>query len=377
MNRPKIALMTYAFDGRPAKGTALYARKLTERLVADPGLDVTLVHYERSDDPLYRRAREVLMPRVRLPLGSRFVSQLLFFWRYRREQFDIIHWFQPRLYPFFWLAPAKHIVVTAHGAGDITAPSKFVLTKSLFNFIFVQASRHIGAIIAVSNFARDEIVQHYKVAKEKVWVTYNGGGEDFRALAGEDARAAIARYGIDRSYILHVGRHVPHKNCVRLIEAYGRYRQQNPGRGELLVIVGTPSLSWKESVAARERSSYRADIRFVEHVAPEHLNALYSGAQALAFVSLNEGFGLPIVEAFASGTPVITSNTTSLPEIAGDAAVLVNPLAAGEIADALSRVLTDGSLQESLRAKGLARAHMFTWQATAEATRDVYARLLV
>ena len=133
--RPKVALMSYAMDNRSAKGIALYTRKLIEGLVSSNEIDFYLVHYDEVMDPLYKKAHEIIMPKVRLPYGSRFISQLLFFWKYRKQPFDVVHWFHPRVYPFYWLVPAKKIIVTVHGAGDITAPTYFVFSRSVFNFI--------------------------------------------------------------------------------------------------------------------------------------------------------------------------------------------------------------------------------------------------
>ena len=127
--------MSYAMDNRQAKGTALYTRKLIENLLANDRFDFYLVHYDKVDDPLYKKAHEIMIPRIKLPYGSRFVSQLLFFWKFRKNKFDIMHWFQPRVYPFYWLAPAKKIVITMHAAGDITAPGFFVFSKEVFNFV--------------------------------------------------------------------------------------------------------------------------------------------------------------------------------------------------------------------------------------------------
>ena len=131
----KVALMSYAVDGRKAKGTALYAEKLIEGIIENPRFDFYLVHYEKSPERFYSRAKEIIMPKVSLPYGSHFISQLLFFWKYRNQKFDIIHWFQPRVYPFYWLAPAKKIIVTMHGAGDITAPQNFIFSRSVLNFV--------------------------------------------------------------------------------------------------------------------------------------------------------------------------------------------------------------------------------------------------
>ena len=120
------------------------------------------MHFDKTDDPLYKKAKEIVMPEiVRLPFGTRFIRLMLFFWKYRNDRFDIIHWFQPRLYPFFWLAPARLIVATLHGAGDVTAPASFVFSKSVFNFVLKHFNHRVSAIIVDSDIAKDEIVDAY------------------------------------------------------------------------------------------------------------------------------------------------------------------------------------------------------------------------
>jgi glycosyltransferase involved in cell wall biosynthesis len=376
--KPRVALMTYAFDNRPAKGTALVARKVTERLLCDDRFEYTLVHFDHVDDPLYAQAHEVVMPQVRLPVATRFVRTLLFFWRFRREPFDIIHWFQPRLYPFFWLAPARHIVVTMHAAGDITAArSAFVLSREVFNRVLQWFHRYLSLAFAVSQFARDEIIAEYGVAPERVQVIYNGGGEEYRPLPREAVRPMLARYAVpNEPYILNISRFQPHKNVAALVAAYNRLRDEQPERREHLVLVGTPVMGYTLPIDAVRASAYAVDIHIIPYVEQDDLNALYTGAAVFAFPSLNEGFGLPIVEAFASGTPVVTSNATSLPEIAGDAAVLVDATDERALADALGRVLSDEALRGTLRERGFARAAFFTWDKAADATLRAYASLL-
>src|SRR3989338_5159465 len=160
--RIKVALMSHPMDNRAGKGTALYTRKLIEELLKNERLEITLVHYDAVPDKLYKKAREIVIPQIpHLPFGTRFVRTLLFFWKYRKEKFDIIHWFQPRLYPFFWLAPAKHIVVTAHGGGDAAYPHAFLFSRFVFVGVMKLFGRYIRATVGDSAFARQEIIDAY------------------------------------------------------------------------------------------------------------------------------------------------------------------------------------------------------------------------
>ncbi len=363
-------------DKRPAKGTALYTRKLIENLLKDDQYEFYLVHYDRVDDPLYGQAHEIVMPNISLPYGSRFVRQLLFFWKYRKEKFDIIHWFQPRLYPFFWLAPARRIVVTAHGGGDITASTYFVFSREVFNLIMKYFNRYIDACIGVSVFAKAEIALNYKIAKDKVFVTYNGGGEDYQRLNKAAAKKIIqSKYLLSNPYILDVSRFEPHKNIPNLIRAYIKARQDYHIVQDL-VVVGYRGHSYQESFELSRLSDFSESIHFIDYVEAGDLNALYSAADLFVFPSLNEGFGLPIVEAMAAGTPVVTSDVASMPEIGADAVVLVNPNDPDDIAKKIHEVLSDNTLVNSLIERGLKRAKDFTWFKTAQETKKIYDKIL-
>lgn len=372
----KVALMTYAMDNRQGKGTALYARKLTERFVNDDRLDVTLVHYEHVDDPLYTKAHEIIMPRLRLPLATHFIRQLLFFWKYRNRKFDIIHWFQPRVYPLFWLAPARHLIVTAYCAGDITTPGAYPLSRHMFNYSLKHFNRKLSAVIASSQFGKEEIIQYYGADPARVHCTYLGGGEDYKSLPkGSALQLVHAKYAIRAPFILDISRHIAHKNIVSVVKAYDHLKNTTAFPHEL-VIVGFRGEDSGRIEAVAQASKHKDQIRFINYVDSEDLNMLYSAADVFVFPSLNEGFGFPVVEALASGTPVVTSNVTSPPEIAGDAAITVDPRDVLALADGIRRILTDAALSQSLRERGLARAKDFTWKRTAEETVKLYQRIL-
>ena len=374
--RLKIALMSYAMDDRSAKGSALYTRKLIEELLKDNTLDIYLIHYDKVDDPLYKEANEIIMPRVKLPYGSRFISQLLFFWKYRKNKFDVIHWFQPRVYPFYWLAPAKKIVVTIHGAGDVSAPSKFIFSRLVFNFVLIHFHKWIDMAIADCEDAKQEVVKYYGFSEDRVKSIYLGGGENYKFIEKNEARSIAEKYGINKPYILDVSRLQPHKNIIRLIKAYELLRKNNQEIKEKLVIVGGPTSSIVEEYEIAKRSQFSSDIMFVDYVDTEDLNAIYSGSELFVFPSLSEGFGLPVLEAMASGVPVITSNTTSLPEIGGDAVIAIDPLDVNDISSAMKRVLSDKELARKMIDSGLRRAAEFTWKKTADQTKELYIKLL-
>lgn len=371
-NKIKIALMTYAMDNRSAKGSSLYARKIVEGLVSDGSFEVFLVHFDSVDDPLYKKANEILIKKIKLPFAARFFSLMWFFWTYRFKQFDIIQWFQPRMYPFFWFAPAKKIIVTAHGGGDKAIKGKFFLSKWVFNLVLTYFHRYIDVIIAGSEFGRKEISQHYRVPLSKIKVTYYGGGDVYNPLDRKQSFDEVTKkYSIPGPFILNISRLQPHKNVGSLIEAYNIFRDNHANKF-YLVIVARPHDGYDKTYDLARSSKYSEDIIFIDFIPEVDMNKFYSAATIFVFPSLNEGFGLPVLEAMAAGTPVVTSNVTSLPEVAGDSAVIINPYNVDDIAEAINNLISDVDTYNTLRERGLKWAQGFTWARTVEETKKIY-----
>jgi glycosyltransferase involved in cell wall biosynthesis len=214
-----------------------------------------------------------------------------------------------------------------HGGGMIAFKQKrFILSNFVFNFILKNFWSMVDLAIADTEFGKREIVENYKINKDHLAVVNMGGGELFKALNKEEARKIIlSKYKINGNFILDVSRLQPHKNINNLIKAYTLARAS----GEItqkLVIIGAPTLDYKETYKIADDSPCKDDIYFLDFIPKEDLNTFYSAADLFVFPSLNEGFGIPVVEAMASGTPVVTSSTTALPEVSGRAAILVDPL---------------------------------------------------
>jgi glycosyltransferase involved in cell wall biosynthesis len=210
------------------------------------------------------------------------------------------------------------------------------------------------------------------VPPDKIVVVYNAIDEHFRVTPSEEDVARVReRYQLDHQFVLYVGNIKPHKNLVRLIEAFAELRRTGFDEVKLLIIGDQIS---KLPALRRAVHSHKLHkhVRFLGYVSDQTLGILYRLASAFVFPSLYEGFGLPPLEAMASGTPVVTSNVSSLPEVAGDAAVLVDPYDVDSIVDGMRRVLTDPVLAADLRRKGIERAREFSWERSVEKTRQVY-----
>jgi glycosyltransferase involved in cell wall biosynthesis len=216
------------------------------------------------------------------------------------------------------------------------------------------------------------IRERFHVPASKISVVYNGVNPAFRPMEEESARAAVAtRWGITDPFALFVGRVEPRKNPVRVVEAFARCRERL-GAGFRLVVAGDQTWSARDVDAAIDRLGVRPHVSQLGHVELEALIELYNGAEMLVYPSLWEGFGLPIIEAMACGTPVVTANIASMPEVAGGGAVLVDPMDSADIARGMLAVATDYALRDRLRAFGLERAAQFTWDHAAAQTIEAY-----
>jgi glycosyltransferase involved in cell wall biosynthesis len=269
-------------------------------------------------------------------------------------------------------------VVTIHDLVSFlfpeTVPRKYAVYMRLMTRL---AARSADRIIAVSHATRDDLRRVLRVPDEKVVVIHEAVAPEFAAPPGADGIEVVThRYGIRPPYCLFVGNVEPRKNLARLIAAFGilRARAERPGaaRPPQLVLVGTRGWLYNGILAAVEVQGGAPDIVFTGYVPPADLPALYAGAACFVFPSLYEGFGLPVLEAMAAGAPVVASRVGAIPEVAGDAALLVDPRRPAELAEAIQTVLGDATLRARLVDRGRGRARLFTWETVARETLDVY-----
>jgi glycosyltransferase involved in cell wall biosynthesis len=285
---------------------------------------------------------------------------------------------RPNVYhaPHYVLPPAVpcRSVVTIHDTIHLMFPQylpnrgAYVYAKSLM----WAAARRSDRILTVSESSKRDIIHYFNIAPEKIVVVYNALDERF-GLEPDPAEIARVRerFQLEHGFVLYVGNIKPHKNLVRLIEAFDGLRRD--GFEDLkLLIIGDEISKWPALRRAVHRHKLHKHVRFLGFQSDDTLASLYRLAAVFVFPSLYEGFGLPPLEAMASGTPVVTSNVSSLPEVAGDAAVLVDPYDADAIRDGIKRVLTDPALREDLRRKGLQRAQEFSWERSVARTREIY-----
>lgn len=232
------------------------------------------------------------------------------------------------------------------------------------------------AVITVSAYSKREITALYPVDPAKVQVVYNGVGPRFRPLAAAQVRAVLTRLQVPAGYVLYVGAMEAKKNVPRLLGAWKQVVAQLPHRGRKLVLVGGSGGQAFNANHAIQAAGVEASVLQLGQVSEPDLVALYSGAELFVYPSLYEGFGLPVLEAMACGAPVLTANTGALAEIAGSAALCVDPLSVPALADGMARVLEHPTLAKHLRSRGRAHSATFSQARCSHETLAVYDRVL-
>ncbi len=262
------------------------------------------------------------------------------------------------------------VVVTVHDLSFLRYPHLFRPANRLYLRLFTRLSvRRARRVIAVSAHAAEETARLLGVARGNIRVVYHGVDPIFRPLPPEEVAAFRVRRSLPERFVLFVGTLEPRKNLARLIEAFAR---AGPDSRTALVLAGARGWYDEEIFAAVERLGLSARVHFPGYVPNDELPLWYNAADVFAYPSLYEGFGLPVLEAQACGTPVLTSSVSALPEAAGDGALLVDPYDVEAIAEGLHRLLTDEPLRETLRRRGLEHAAHFSWPRTAAQTVAVY-----
>lgn len=298
----------------------------------------------------------------------------------KRLHCDVVHiphlFSLPRTLPCPYVVTVHDVVEHMYGARDRSG-----LRRSLHFHLTRRVLKGAACILAVSKFTKSEIEKLFGIKDDRIEVIYNAIDERFLHGHASDAdRQSLAdRYLVNYPFLLYAGRIRPHKNLVRIIEAFSALKAELEKDGKFpdlkLIIIGDELSKHPDLRRTVIRGGVQNDVRFMGFVPIEVLRIFYDVAKVFVFPSLYEGFGLPPLEAMAHGTPVVTSNTSSLPEVVGKAAVLVNPENVFEIMRALHRVLIDQPLRDKLKQRGYEQAKKFSWDASAQQILRVYERV--
>lgn len=369
----RVAIHVDQLWSRAPGGIGTYIRNLLPALGrADPALQIELFHsrfpspglpepwlgdFRVEELPASARSLYVLWDlagRPSLPLSLRAA--------------DVVHATNPAAIPP--AGPGQRLVVTVHDLAFERFPEAFPRRwRALYRLGLRAAVRRADAILTPSRSTAEDILSRTKVDPARLHVVPLAASLEHGSL---DPGDVLPRLKIPAPYVLFVGTLEPRKNLVRLVRAYRRVAAT--GVPHALVIVGP--IGWRTNALMREIGLHGlGDIVLTGPLSAEDLDAVYRAADVFAYPSLHEGFGLPVLEAMSRGVPTVASNTSSLPEVAGDAAVGVNPRSVREIASAIELILTDTDLAERLAARGRARAQRFSWAETARLTLKVYAEV--
>jgi glycosyltransferase involved in cell wall biosynthesis len=301
-------------------------------------------------------------PLVRIPIT--LAAEL------RKHPVDVLHvqYTSPPVLPC-------RLVVTVHDLSFEHLPETFKRrSRAQLRLTVRRTVRKASHVLTLSEFSRRDVIETYHVDPARVSVTPAAAPAHFGPVTDEtELRRIRQTYGIESDYIFSLGSIQPRKNLVRLIEAYKSLRRIR-GQSKLpkLVIAGKRGWLDREIFRAAAESEFARDILFTGYVPDIDLPAFFSGATSFVYPSYFEGFGLPVLEAMQCGTPVIAGDRTSIPEIAGGAALMFDPFDTVALSQALARIVDDAELRASLRQRGLQRAQKFSWTTTAELTLQVY-----
>jgi glycosyltransferase involved in cell wall biosynthesis len=363
----RIGIDAHALGSR-SSGNETYFEQLIQHLAKTATNGIRYVVYYThpsgarrvpSSEKLQLKRIRPATPFWRIPVG--------FPLEFRKEKLDVFH--------------AQHVIPPFCKCKTVTTipdiayehfPELFSRFETLWLKVLIRRSaERADHIITVSDYSKNDIAKTYDIDPRKITVTYEGAGDQYFPSDKEKCREQIAaKYGVTGPFLLYVGRLQERKNLPRLLSAYARLRKE--GVDEKLVLVGKKDWMFGNIHAQVESLGLATSVIFAGYVPSSDLPAFYNAAEAFVFPSIFEGFGLPVIEAMACGLPVLTSFGSSLEEIAGDAAVLVDPLSEESIAKGLGKLLGDLHLRARLGRAGLVRSASFSFKKAAEQTIEVY-----
>jgi glycosyltransferase involved in cell wall biosynthesis len=385
----RVGILMHGLEGRQT-GVARYMQELLRALAALPDrpeiviltdgdlspVGAALETMERPRDGLLNalfKLMGLLQRLVGLRVAYILVGSIVVPLAAKRLKLDVIHDLTGLLPNAFGGGGAR-IVTTLHDLISYANPGTNDWMDDLIQFRWLPwAAPNVDVMVTVSRSAGDDAVKYLKIRPDKIHVVHHGVLPIYQPQEESRLEAVRDRYGLPQEYILFVGAVVERKNLRRVLEACTVLWAR--GDGVPLVVVGPKSARSSGILSAVEASGLADRIIFTDYVPESDLPALYAAATVFVYPSLYEGFGIPVIEAMACGTPVITSNISSLPEVAGDAAITVDPTKSDEIRAALERLLSSPELRAELRVRGFEQAKTFTWGHAARATLEVYRRI--
>lgn len=367
--RMKIAINTqHLLKGR-LEGIGWVAHEIISRMVKNHPEHEFLFIFDRPWDDDFIYADNVTPVCTKIPSRHPF----LWLWHYEIDTPAIIKKYKPDIYfsPDGWMPLSLNIPVVdiVHDINFMHRPKDFpFFYKIYYRYFFPKFAKKASRVITVSHFSKSDLVEQFNVPEDKITVIHNGCDEIYRPIPCDVKNKIREKFTGGAPYFINIGSQNPRKNISGLIRGFDEFKKNNRSCNYKLLLVGKPM--WNKFGNDRNLKSieHRDDIIFTGHVSLEILHLLLGSAEALAFVSFFEGFGLPIIEAMNCDVPIICSNTTSMPEVAGDAAFMIDPNSISAIAYAMREITTNEELRKSLIKKGAEQRKKFSWDVAAETT---------
>lgn len=267
-------------------------------------------------------------------------------------------------------------VLTVYDLTMIRFPSHRVKDSTRHGEMLKKACLKAEAILSISQATKDDLIKYFNIDPKKIFVTYLGYNPVFKKIDNiQEIKKILKKYYINYPYILFVGTIEPRKNIANLLKAFDKFKNQDKNNFHL-VLIGKKGWNTSEIDETFAKTKYKDKIHFMDFIDDQELVYLYNAASLLCYPSLFEGFGLPVLEAMACGTPVITSNISSLPEVGGDAARYIDPDNIEDISNKITQILTDQIVLKAMSKKSLKQAKKFSWEKCARETYQVYEKVL-
>lgn len=367
-----IAINTRFLLPNQLEGFGWYTHEIVRRMVLAHPEDKFLFFFDRPFDPQYVYAENVT-PLVLAP-RARFAPQFLtwFEWSVRRalKKHKAAVFFSPD--SMCSLLSKVPTVMTCHDLVPLHFPEQVpLLHRHFLSYFLPKFLRRADQVLTVSEYVRQDITQTCGIPSAKIRTVYNGCREGFVPIEAIEKQAVRKKFADGKPYFFYSGAIHPRKNIPRLLRAFDLFKTKTSAPVKLL-LAGRFAWQTGEVRSAYEHAQHRTDIHFLGYVSEEDLTRLTAAATALTYLSLSEGFGLPMLEAMHCDTPVLAANASCLPEIAGDAALLVDPLSESAISEGLEKLWSDSDFAQKLVERGRIRREQFTWD---QAAAEVYEAL--
>jgi len=366
-----VAHLTDVCDGRNNSGTARVAKELITQLAKNQNIHQTFIHFGISLDPIYRlpNSKEIIIPLQKFKIANHFFSFLIFWikniWKKEIKKFDIVHWHSSRIYPFFFLIPAKKTVVTLYDATNRIIKEINTFWTSIFYWNLRISIFKSDIIIGTSKDACRKLNKISKFPSRKIKCLYLGS--NFDTIRAKKP----TQLPIDTDYFLCVSRWQPYKNVAKLINAYYLAIQQDCNL-PVLILVGKPVKNYCEPALLINNFNLEDKVFVLSDLSDEELAFLYDGALINISPSLHEGFGLPVLEGLKRNCPSLDHLFTATSEISDNAGIHVDMDSLLSIKDALLDISQKREMLTELRFNASKRAKLFTWQQTVDDLLKIY-----